>query len=78
MAEHEEQSARVTITMVYKEQREMKEMLIAMRSDQVAQKAMAQDHEARIRVLEQFRWLLLGVAMASGGLGAMLTKYLGN
>lgn len=32
------------------------------------------DHEKRIRTLEQFRWLLLGVAMASGGVGAMIAR----
>lgn len=32
------------------------------------------DHEQRLRALEQFRWILMGVAIASGGLGAMLTK----
>jgi len=35
------------------------------------------DHEKRIRVLEQFRWLLLGVAIASGGVGAMIGNLLG-
>jgi hypothetical protein len=35
------------------------------------------DHEKRIRTLEQFRWLLLGVAVASGGLGAIIGKALG-
>lgn len=32
------------------------------------------DHEKRIRTLEQFRWLLLGVAMASGGVGAAIAR----
>ena len=32
------------------------------------------DHEKRIRTLEQFRWLLLGVAMASGGVGAGIAR----
>jgi hypothetical protein len=35
------------------------------------------DHEKRIRTLEQFRWLLLGVAIASGGLGAAIVRALG-
>jgi hypothetical protein len=35
------------------------------------------DHEKRIRTLEQFRWLLLGVSVASGGLGAIIGKALG-
>lgn len=35
------------------------------------------DHEKRIRTLEQFRWLVLGVAVASGSLGAAITNALG-
>lgn len=35
------------------------------------------DHEERLRKLEQFRWLLLGVAIASGGVGATLANILG-
>ena len=35
------------------------------------------DHEKRIRVLEQFRWMLLGVAGLSGVSGAVLSKLLG-
>jgi hypothetical protein len=35
------------------------------------------DHEKRLRTLEQFRWLLLGLALASGGLGAAIVKALG-
>ena len=50
------------------------------------------DHESRLRDLEatvprdlreqllalnQFRWILFGVAIASGGVGAALTKFLG-
>jgi hypothetical protein len=35
------------------------------------------DHEKRIRTLEQFRWLLLGVAIASGSLGAAIAKAMG-
>lgn len=35
------------------------------------------DHEKRIRVLEQFRWTVLGIALVSGGLGAALSKLLG-
>lgn len=35
------------------------------------------DHEKRLRNLEQFRWMLLGVAVASGGLGAAFAKILG-
>ena len=33
------------------------------------------DHENRIRVLEQFRWMLLGVASLSGIIGALLGKF---
>lgn len=51
------------------------------------------DHEVRIRELEQvtpkdlhsqlgqlnqFRWVLMGIAIASGGLGAALTKIMGG
>lgn len=35
------------------------------------------DHEKRIRTLEQFKWLLLGVAVTSGGLGAAIANVLG-
>lgn len=35
------------------------------------------DHEERIRNLEQFRWMLLGVALASGGVGAALAQLMG-
>lgn len=35
------------------------------------------DHEKRIRTLEQFRWILLGVALASGSLGAAIANALG-
>ena len=36
------------------------------------------DHEKRIRVLEQFRWTVIGVALVSGGLGAAIAKVLGG
>jgi hypothetical protein len=35
------------------------------------------DHETRLRTLEQFKWVLIGIALASGGLGAALTKVMG-
>ena len=35
------------------------------------------DHEKRLRTLEQFRYVLMGVALASGGVGAALAKMLG-
>lgn len=35
------------------------------------------DHEKRIRVLEQFRWTVIGVALVSGGLGALIARTLG-
>jgi hypothetical protein len=35
------------------------------------------DHEKRIRLLEQKVWLYTGIALASGGIGALLTKALG-
>jgi hypothetical protein len=34
------------------------------------------DQEKRIRTLEQFRWMLLGVASISGVLGALISRYL--
>ena len=35
------------------------------------------DHEKRIRVLEQFRWTIIGIALVSGGTGALLARLLG-
>lgn len=35
------------------------------------------DHEERLRALEQFKWVLIGVALTSGGVGAYLAKLLG-
>lgn len=35
------------------------------------------DHEKRIRLLEQKVWLYTGIALASGGIGALITKALG-
>ena len=35
------------------------------------------DHEKRIRNLEQFRWLIIGVAIASGSVGAALANLIG-
>lgn len=35
------------------------------------------DHEKRLRTLEQFRWMLLGVASLSGIIGAVLGKLVG-
>jgi hypothetical protein len=64
--------------MLYKELRETKEMLIEMRSDLHAQKAKAEDHETRIRQLEQFKWLLVGISLASGGVGAVMAKLVGG
>lgn len=32
------------------------------------------DHEKRLRNLEQFRWIMMGVALASGTAGAALAK----
>jgi hypothetical protein len=34
------------------------------------------DHEVRLRALEQFRWILMGVAIASGGVGAWIGRLL--
>lgn len=77
MAEQEETSARVTMLMLYKELRETKEVLIEMRAELQAQKKQTEDHESRIRNLEQFKWLLVGVSLASGGIGALVAKLLG-
>lgn len=35
------------------------------------------DHEMRLRSLEQFKWVLLGLALASGAAGAGLVNMLG-
>ena len=35
------------------------------------------DHEKRIRVLEQFRWMIVGVVGIAGFLGAWISKLLG-
>lgn len=34
------------------------------------------DHETRLRKLEQFKWVLVGVALSSGGLGAGIAQLL--
>ena len=33
--------------------------------------------EERLRALEQFKWVLVGIALASSGLSAFLTKLIG-
>jgi hypothetical protein len=73
----EEVSARVTMLMLYKELRETKEAVIEMRSDLHKAMKQGEDHEKRIRQLEQFKWLLVGVSLASGGIGAVIAKMLG-
>ena len=35
------------------------------------------DHEKRIRTLEQFRWIIVGIAASSGLVGAAISKVLG-
>jgi len=35
------------------------------------------DHEKRIRTLEQFRWMIVGIVGISGALGAVITKMIG-
>jgi len=35
------------------------------------------DHENRLRALEQFKWVLIGISLASGGLAAGLMKVFG-
>jgi hypothetical protein len=34
------------------------------------------DHETRIRSLEQSKWVLIGIALASGGAGASIVQAL--
>lgn len=34
------------------------------------------DHEKRIRVLEQFRWMIVGVVTVAGVLGGLVAKWL--
>jgi 6-phosphogluconolactonase/glucosamine-6-phosphate isomerase/deaminase len=77
MPDNEESTAKVTMLMLYKELRETKEVLIEMRADLQAQKKTTEDHEDRIRQLEQFKWLLVGVSLAAGGVGAAITKVIG-
>lgn len=36
------------------------------------------DFEMRLRNLEQFKWVLIGVSLASGGIGAGLMKLIGG
>lgn len=35
------------------------------------------DHEKRIRILEQFRWMILGFTAIAGLLGGIIAKLLG-
>jgi len=35
------------------------------------------DHEKRIRVLEQFRWMIVGIVGISGFVGAWISKLIG-
>jgi hypothetical protein len=35
------------------------------------------DHEKRIRLLEQFRWMIVGMVGLSGFIGALVGKFLG-
>jgi hypothetical protein len=35
------------------------------------------DHERRLRTLEQFRWMMVGIASVSGIVGAFLSKVFG-
>jgi hypothetical protein len=59
----DEPAARVTMLMLYKEQRETKDILIELRADMHNSKAVQADQEERIRALEQFRWTLGGIAL---------------
>lgn len=35
------------------------------------------DHPDRLRSLEQFKWVMVGVALASGSVGGLIVKVLG-
>ena len=35
------------------------------------------DHEKRIRTLEQFRWMIVGVVSVAGVLGGLIAKLIG-
>ena len=35
------------------------------------------DHEKRIRTLEQFRWMIVGIVGIAGALGGILSKLIG-
>jgi hypothetical protein len=35
------------------------------------------DHETRLRILEQFRWMVVGMVGVSGFVGAWISKLLG-
>ena len=35
------------------------------------------DHEKRIRILEQFRWMIVGIVAIAGFLGAWISKLIG-
>lgn len=35
------------------------------------------DHEVRLRSLEQFKWVLIGLSLASGGVSAAIMKAMG-
>ena len=71
-----EPTARVTMTMLFKELRETKEMVIEMRSDLHQAIKQGEDHEKRIRQLEQFRWMLAGVALVVSVVVELIAKTL--
>ena len=35
------------------------------------------DHEKRIRTLEQFRWMIVGVVSVAGVIGGLIAKWVG-
>ena len=47
-------------------------------TNNAAPATVSQDHEKRIRVLEQFRWLILGGAAAAAFLGGLIGRLLGH
>jgi hypothetical protein len=62
-------SVEAQLALLHRDVKEVKELVTGV----------TQDHESRIRKLEQFKWLVLGAATASaGGAGAVVAQLLGN
>jgi hypothetical protein len=72
----EETGVRVTQAVIYETLMQLKTE-VAILNDKIPSEIAKTDreiadHEKRLRNLEQFRWTVVGLAMASGGLGAVL------